>query len=73
MSWRLDPMGRCCCTTILAPLSLHRYPCTPRHRGLVYCMEYLEDNLEEWLGEELEVGPAFASHSCTIIAGVWRR
>lgn len=22
--------------------------------GLLYCMEYLEDNLEEWLGEELE-------------------
>lgn len=25
------------------------------HRGLLYCMEYLEDNLDEWLGEELEV------------------
>jgi len=23
--------------------------------GLLYCMEYLEDNLDEWLGEELEV------------------
>ena len=23
-------------------------------RGLLYCMEYMEDNLEEWLGEELE-------------------
>eukprot|EP00199_Chlamydomonas_sp_CCMP681_P006572 CAMPEP_0119104244 /NCGR_PEP_ID=MMETSP1180-20130426/2502_1 /TAXON_ID=3052 ORGANISM="Chlamydomonas cf sp, Strain CCMP681" /NCGR_SAMPLE_ID=MMETSP1180 /ASSEMBLY_ACC=CAM_ASM_000741 /LENGTH=280 /DNA_ID=CAMNT_0007088943 /DNA_START=107 /DNA_END=946 /DNA_ORIENTATION=- len=22
--------------------------------GLLYCMEYLEDNLDEWLGEELE-------------------
>ncbi|KAK9803735.1 hypothetical protein WJX73_009428 [Symbiochloris irregularis] len=22
--------------------------------GLLYCMEYLEDNLEDWLGEELE-------------------
>ncbi|WIA34439.1 hypothetical protein OEZ86_012773 [Tetradesmus obliquus] len=22
--------------------------------GLLYCMEYLEDNLEEWLGQELE-------------------
>eukprot|EP00882_Tetradesmus_deserticola_P005090 GHRQ01005362.1.p1 GENE.GHRQ01005362.1~~GHRQ01005362.1.p1 ORF type:complete len:277 (+),score=129.82 GHRQ01005362.1:409-1239(+) len=22
--------------------------------GLLYCMEYLEDNLEEWLGEELQ-------------------
>ena len=21
--------------------------------GLLYCMEYLEENLEEWLGEEL--------------------
>ncbi len=25
------------------------------HRGLLYCMEYLEENLDEWLGEELEV------------------
>jgi hypothetical protein len=25
-------------------------------RGLLYCMEYLEDNLEDWLGEELQVG-----------------
>jgi hypothetical protein len=25
-------------------------------RGLLYCMEYLEENLEEWLGGELEVG-----------------
>jgi GPN-loop GTPase len=24
-----------------------------RCRGLLYCMDYLEDNLEEWLGEEL--------------------
>lgn len=24
-------------------------------RGLLYCMEYLEDNLDEWLGEELQV------------------
>lgn len=24
--------------------------------GLLYCMEYLEDNLHDWLGEELEVG-----------------
>lgn len=23
-------------------------------RGLLYCMEYLEDNLEEWFGSELE-------------------
>ena len=24
-------------------------------RGLLYCMEYLEENLDEWLGEELTV------------------
>ena len=24
-------------------------------RGLLYCMEYLEENLDDWLGEELEV------------------
>jgi hypothetical protein len=24
-------------------------------RGLLYCMEYLEENLDEWLGEELQV------------------
>lgn len=24
-------------------------------RGLLYCMEYLEENLDEWLAEELEV------------------
>lgn len=34
--------------------------CTPHsnncsHRGLLYCMEYLEDNLDEWLGEQLQV------------------
>ena len=23
-------------------------------RGLVYCMEYLEESLDEWLGDELE-------------------
>lgn len=23
-------------------------------RGLLYCMEYLEENLDDWLGEELE-------------------
>ncbi len=32
----------CCPTTLL--------PCS----GLLYCMEYLEDNLEEWLGAELQ-------------------
>ena len=26
-----------------------------QRRGLLYCMEYLEDNLDDWLGEELEV------------------
>ena len=25
-------------------------------RGLLFCMEYLEENLDDWLGEELEVG-----------------
>jgi hypothetical protein len=32
--------------------------CTALHvefRGLLYCMEYLEENLEEWLGEQLQV------------------
>lgn len=24
--------------------------------GLLYCMEFLEENLDDWLGEELEVG-----------------
>ena len=24
-------------------------------RGLLFCMEYLEENLDEWFGEELEV------------------
>ena len=23
--------------------------------GLLYCMEYLEENLDEWLGEQLQV------------------
>ena len=29
---------------------LHLFMC----RGLVACMEYLEENLDDWLGEELE-------------------
>lgn len=32
------------CHSLLAPCC----------RGLLYCMEYLEDNLEEWLGAELQ-------------------
>lgn len=24
-------------------------------RGLLYCMEYLEESLDDWLGEELQV------------------
>lgn len=24
-------------------------------RGLLYCMEFLEESLEDWLGEELQV------------------
>ena len=24
-------------------------------RGLLYCMEYLEESLSDWLGEELQV------------------
>ena len=30
-------------------IALHVYCC----RGLLYCMEYLEENLDDWLGEEL--------------------
>lgn len=29
--------------------------CSSFCRGLLYCMEFLEDNLDDWLGEELEV------------------
>ena len=36
--------GIMCCTALLPP------HCS----GLLYCMEYLEENLEEWLGGELE-------------------
>ena len=41
-----SPLVPCCCTGPAVLLYC---------RGLLYCMEYLEDNLEEWLGEELEV------------------
>ena len=27
-------------------------------RGLLYCMEYLEESLSDWLGEELQVAGA---------------
>ena len=37
------------CPALLLPRS-RSPPCS----GLLYCMEYLEDNLEEWLGGELE-------------------
>jgi hypothetical protein len=36
------------------PPFLHPTPCK-QNSGLLYCMEYLEESLEEWLGEELEV------------------
>ena len=26
-------------------------------RGLLYCMEYLEESLGDWLGQELQVSP----------------
>lgn len=38
-------------TSVSAPLA--HLP--PPSRGLLYCMEYLEDNLDDWLGEELQV------------------
>lgn len=28
-------------------------PCPRLRRGLLYCMEYLEENIDEWLGEQL--------------------
>lgn len=28
--------------------------CLPSCSGLLYCMEYLEENLEEWMSAELE-------------------
>ena len=41
--------------------------CMPvQHRGLLYCMEYLEENLDDWLGQELQVRPA--SHQKTNIS-----
>ena len=29
--------------------------------GLLYCMEYLEESLDDWLGEELQVVSSFAA------------
>jgi len=31
-------------------------------RGLLYCMEYLEESLGDWLGEELQVIRAYPCH-----------
>jgi len=36
--------------------------------GLLYCMEYLEENLDEWLGEQLQVGAGRRLG----VWGVWR-
>ena len=36
-------------------------------RGLLYCMEYLEENLDEWLGEELEVSSYGNAHCLTVL------
>ncbi len=62
----------------LAPLfhvlSLPVYRCTAVYRrGLLYCMEYLEDNLEEWLGDELEVrlGPGGEGAAGRVLS-LWR-
>ena len=30
----------------------------------MYCMEYMEENLHEWLGEELEVLPPYKTAVC---------
>lgn len=37
-------------------------------RGLLYCMEYLEENLDDWLGEELAARAlrAAARAGCTL-------
>ena len=40
-------------------------PATP-YRGLIYCMEYLEENLDEWLGEHLKV---WESVGCGVCGG----
>jgi hypothetical protein len=44
--------------SIIQKLLQMRLSCTHvyrGYRGLLYCMEYLEDNLHEWLAEELAV------------------
>ena len=43
-------------TALLTVLTFHCGSADCVHiRGLLYCMEYLEENLDEWLAEELEV------------------
>ena len=37
-------------------------------RGLLYCMEYLEENLDEWLGEELTARACLLGET----PGAWR-
>lgn len=56
----------------VAAANMQKSPgCTPPDTcsGLLYCMEYLEENLEEWLGEELQVGwRSLPSKVCPAIA-----
>lgn len=66
----LVPMGMCtvsnqhCLYTVLACHQRQSAACMC-DRGLLYCMEYLEENLDEWLAEELEV-----KHTTRLIGNV---
>lgn len=40
-------------------------------RGLLYCMEYLEENLDEWLAEELEVPFTFTDSQASMTYCLW--
>ena len=52
---QLGPNGYGCMhATILAALQIYQLS-SCRRRGLIFCMEYLEDNLDDWLADELEV------------------
>ena len=46
------------------PLAITHAPDVFQSRGLLYCMEYLEDNLDDWLGEELEVRRCIIGSTC---------
>jgi len=41
-----------CCGDVPKPVAQHCAVCCSR--GLLFCMEYLEENLEDWLSGELE-------------------